>query len=98
MKKNEWQFYIRFDEMPDNGTFICQPTDDVLDEDCWPVWAIIMVDGVVIHQENLYAAPHGGYSITDMKGWTKVQVVEWVQYDPYNNPQQVSHNILWLSA
>ena len=98
MNKNEWQFYIKFDEMPDNGTFICQPTDNVLDEDAWPIWAIIMVDGVVVHQENLYVAPHGGYAITDMKGWTKLQVVEWVQYEPYNNPQECSNNILWLSA
>lgn len=97
MNKNEWCSYLRFDEVPDSGTFICQPTDAVLDPEFWPIWAVIMVDGVIIHQENLYAPINSVYKSTDMHGWTKVQLVAWIQaYDLVNTPEEETNNIMWL--
>lgn len=97
MTKNQWNSYLRFDEVPDSGTFICQPTDAVLDPEFWPIWAVIMVDGVIIHQENLYAPINSVYRSTDMHGWTKVQLVAWIQaYDLVNTPEEETNNIMWL--
>jgi len=96
IQKNKWVNYIKINEIPDNGIFICQPTDAVLDADSWPMWAIIMREGKVINQENLYTAPGGGYKITNMEGWTKLQFGKWLQYEEFNDPQQQANNTMWL--
>lgn len=96
IKVNEWVNYVRFDEVPDDGIFICQPTDSVLDPDCWPIWSITMLDGKIMKQNNLYTAPHGGYQSTKMEGWTKVQLVEWLQYEEHTSGAEQSNNMMWL--
>jgi len=96
IKVNEWNNYVSFNEVPDNGIFICQPTDAVLDSDCWPIWLVVMRDAVIVHQETLYSAPHGGYQITDMMGWAKVQFIEWAQYEEHTTGAEQSNNFMWV--
>jgi len=96
IKINEWNNYIRLNEMPNNGVFICQPTDAILEPDCWPIWLVVMNNGIIVHQENLYTASHGGYKITNMMGWTKTQFVGWAQFEEHSTGAEETNNFMWV--
>ena len=88
----EWATAVLINEVPSSGVFACQPTDDVNDADCWPIWTIVLEDGVVVHQVPLYSSPHGGYDFMDMLGWDKRRLAEWTQYERANGAEE-AHTI-----
>lgn len=95
LKPNEWSFWVKAEEIPDNGVFAFSVSDDVLDKDCWPVWTAVMVNCIVESWMPMYTSDV--YDIPDMTGWTKEKVAEWAQYEPGNSHPQISHDMCWLA-
>lgn len=96
LNRNEWSFYVKAEEIPDNGVFAFSISDDVLDKDCWPAWTAVMVNGVIESWVQMYDG-QGVYGIPDMTGWDKKKVAAWTQYEPCNNHPQISHDMVWLA-
>lgn len=94
LKKNEWTFWVEVSEMPDDGVFAMQITDDVLDRDCFPVWCVVIAAGIVVQQHDMYRSDM--YDRPNMMGWTKNKVAKWCQYEPGDNHPQQSRDILWM--
>lgn len=78
MKIREWLSFVSKADMPETGIFMASITDDVLDQDAWPLWIIHMTDGVIRYITKITP---GVYGIPDMVDWTKDQLVEWIQED-----------------
>jgi len=95
LRPNEWTFYVRVEEMPDNGFFAITINDDVLDPDCWPIANLIVATGIVVKQIPLYNS--AVYDIPNMEGWTTQQVAEWTQIEPGNSHPQVGHNLIHIT-
>lgn len=96
LKKNEWSVYVHNKEMPENGVFILDVNDNMLDPENWPVWTITLVNDAVVSQCNLYNSAQRVYEIPDMMGWNHLKVAEWMQYEPTNNAHEENRGILWL--
>ena len=91
-KIGQWATCVLIEEMPDNGIFACQPTDAVLDPDQWPIWTIVLKDGVVSNLVPLYV-PVGQHDVAQMDGWTKQKLAIWTQFDDPANGYEIVHSI-----
>ncbi len=91
----KWSICVRNDEMPKDGAFVVNITDDVLDEENWPLSAIVIQNGKVVHQYHLYhSTKRHAHAMPNMVGWTHIRVAEWTQYENVNLHPQTSYNIL----
>lgn len=95
MELNKWESFVLINELPDNGVFLCTITDDVLDPEDWPIWAVVLKGGHVINHIDISG---GVYRIEQMLTWTKRQLAEWVSYEPEvaRHPQEF-HSIMRIS-
>jgi hypothetical protein len=65
--------------LKDNCTVQVRISDNVLEEDDWSINELVIQDGVVVSQKNIYNSVH---ALPDMLGWTTNEVEEWTHYDP----------------
>lgn len=95
METNKWQSFVLINELPDNGVFLCTITDDVLDAEDWPIWAVVLKDGHIVNHIDIIG---GVYRAEQMLTWTRRQLAEWVQYEPSiaRHPQEF-HSIMRIA-
>jgi hypothetical protein len=95
LKPNEWKFYIGEKEILADGVYALSTTDNVLDESCWPVWCVVVRTGIVIQQHLMFKGE--AYDMPEMVGMTVDEITDWVCEADGTDPQQVSHNIMFMS-
>lgn len=68
-----WKEFI--EKFVDNGVYAVTICDDVLDEDCWPVWSIHIKTGVVVKTTPLYHG-QGVYDMPNMMGMDTIELLQ----------------------
>ena len=91
METGKWTSHVLINELPTDGVLLCTITDNVLDGEDWPIWAIVIKDGVVINHKRIMS---GVYAVDTMMFWTKRQIAEWVQYEDSNTHPQIVNCIM----
>jgi hypothetical protein len=95
LKSNEWTFYVEDEDMITDGVYALSITDAVLDDDCWPVWCVVVRTGVVLQQHVMF--PGEAYEMPEMVGMTVDEVAAWIREAEGMDAQQVSHNIMLMA-
>ena len=91
----KWSVYVSNGKMPKDGVFVLQITDDVLDEENWPLSVIVIQNGKVVHQYHLYhSTKRHAYTMPNMVSWTHIRVAEWTQFESVSRHPQITYNIL----
>ncbi len=70
-------------------------SDNVLDEEDWPIREILIRDGVIV---NVLDVHHGVYSwgeTTPTIGWDLERLCEWLDFDPTGSHPENWHEILF---
>lgn len=93
MKLREWVNYVAKADMPYNGIFMASITDDVLDQEAWPLWVIHVVGGII---KYIIKITPGVYGIPDMVGWSRDQLIEWIQEDSTGSHPCVDNVLMYL--
>jgi len=73
----EYKTYWKVEELPDNGIVFARLSDDVLDNEDWDTYKLILKDGVVT---EVTVECEGAYNNIDdriLVGMTKSELVEW---------------------
>jgi len=98
LKKNEWTFWVKMEEIPKDCVLAMSISDDVLDKDCWPVWCVVLQGGTVVQLHDMYRSEV--YDRPDMMKWSRDQIADWVQEADgasMTHPM-ISHDICWMTA
>ena len=94
-----WKNYMN-DEDLKNTDFnaLVTVTDDVLDDENWPVHTIIVKDGVVVKQVPVYVNNNVVYELPSMVGWTTLELKQWLDLndDFINSHPAVEHSISYI--
>lgn len=94
METGKWISHVLINELPTDGVLLCTITDNVLDGEDWPVWAITLRNGEVVNHTPIVP---GVYGVESMMMWTKRQVAEWVQYENSNTHPQIVNCIMRIA-
>jgi len=77
-------------ELPIKGQLKVSVTDNVLEDGDWGTDCLMVRDGKVVKQITL---TKGCYTIPNMVGWTREQLVEWSQYDATGRHPENYHEV-----
>ena len=74
-----WKTYMNEEDLRNtNFNALVSITDDVLDEENWPVSTIIVEDGIVTQQVPVYVSDSVVYELPNMVGWTTLELKQWL--------------------